>query len=93
VEESSISEVEIWIDGTKRGTATYGLPHAGAGGDFGFAWDWDTSGEADGMHTVIVKAFALNGGSRELPWVYNVEQTTLMVETKNWASVHKWVVR
>jgi len=67
VEGSQISAVEIWIDGVRRGEATYGIPDERAGGDFGFRWEWDTSQEADGRHTLIVKVFAENGGFGELP--------------------------
>jgi hypothetical protein len=93
VQDSTISEVEIWIDGEKRGSAAYGLSHQQAGGDYGFYWEWDTSNEPDGPRTLIVKAIAANGGSRELPSVRNIEQTHILVDIRNRASVHRWTVR
>lgn len=93
VEESNISEVEIWVDGQKRGTATYGLPHEGAGGNYGFVWDWDTTRERDGTYTIIVKAFAANGGHTELPSVYDITQTVQSVTIHNGSLVPKWSIR
>lgn len=63
---SSLRAVEVWIDGIFRGTATYGLPHESAGGDYGFSWEWDTTNDDDGEHRIQIRALAINGGSRLL---------------------------
>lgn len=60
-ENSHISKVEIWIDGEPRGVATYGQPREDIGGNYGFQWEWDTTREEQGMHTVQVRAVAFNG--------------------------------
>jgi hypothetical protein len=66
VENSTITQVEIWIDGELRDYATYGLPHEEAGGAYGFAWEWDTRDERDGKHTIQVRAVAEHGGATTL---------------------------
>lgn len=93
VEESTISAIEIWIDGEKRGQAAYGLPYPPANGNYGFAWEWDTTNELDGLHTIIVKAFAENGGSAELRSAYDIQQRYLVVTTDNNPPGQEWVIR
>lgn len=93
VENSAIKTVEIWINGVRRGEATYGRPNRGAGGDFGFTWEWDTTTELDGTHEVIVRAVADNGGRRDLPPRFAVEEQSLLITIRNSESVDKWSIR
>lgn len=93
VEESSISAVEIWINGSKRAEAAYGLPHSSAGGDYGFVWNWDTTQERDGTYDIIVKAFAANGGNKELPSVVDIRQTVHTVRVQNGSPFPRWSIR
>lgn len=93
VDQSKISAVEIWIDGEKRGDAVYGLPYTPENGNYGFLWEWDTRSELDGLHTIIVKVFAENGGSAELRSAYDIQQRYLVVSTENQSPGSEWVIR
>ncbi len=92
-EESEIGEVEIWINGKKRGSAVYGLPHRGAGGDYGFRWEWDTTREQEGTYQVYVRALAENNGSKQLPLAHNTREDTILVTVKNSNYISKWSIR
>ncbi len=92
-ENSDIRRVEIWINGERRGAARYGLPHAGAGGDYGLEWMWDTTDEPDGLYTLTVRAVAENGGSKALPSVRDSDQATISVIVQNRNAVPKWSIR
>jgi hypothetical protein len=93
-EGSQISDVEIWINGEKEAIAEYGLPNPGSGGDYGFAWQWDTTTIPDGRYTVVVKALAENGGGRELPAKRgSIEDTTITITVENRRFMDKWTIR
>jgi hypothetical protein len=93
VAESTIREVEIWVNGEKQGSARYGLPHRAAGGDYGFTWELDTTTLRDGVHTVVVKAIAENGGRAELPTREDVEVSRLHITVENRDLIPKWTIR
>jgi hypothetical protein len=82
VDQSSIRSIEVWIDGVKRGTATYGIARPDAGGDYGYSWEWDTTAYSNGAHTIQVKAIAAHGGSTWLPSAMS-RKTTLPVTVHN----------
>ncbi len=90
---SEIKTVEVYVNGVRRGEATYGLESRSAGGAYGFAWDWDTLQEADGRHEIVVRALAGNGGRRDLSPVTSVRETTLQVEVRNRDIVPRWHAR
>lgn len=92
---SQIERVEIWIDGTLRGQADYGLERQDAGGTYGFRWVWDTTRDRNGEHMVEVRAIAANGASATLVHGDGIPGTTLSVLVDNVRSlpVGKWVVR
>lgn len=79
---STIDRVEIWIDGIKRGNATYGIPHPDAGGDFGWYWDWDTTAYGNGSHSIQAKAVAANGKSTLVSNSHDT-QTTTQIDLQN----------
>jgi hypothetical protein len=92
-EESEISAIEIWIDGEKRGEAAHSLPHEGAGGNYGFAWEWDTTRERDGPHRLVVRAVAANGGYKELPPAEDAQAAGLRVSVRNSEYIPRWTIR
>ncbi len=67
-----------------------------------FQWEWDTTGEADDLHTVQVRAVAENGGKKLLRHGGGsgpLPSAALVVETKNLSpasllsEASKWIVR
>jgi hypothetical protein len=63
--ETAIAKVEVFVDGTKVGDATYGTPRAdvcavwpGRPGcpNVGFSYNWNTAAFADGPHVLRVMA-------------------------------------
>lgn len=85
VDGSTIAQVEIYIDGIKRGDGIYGDPRPDAGGNYGFHWDWTTTGVSDGSHEIKVKAVASNGVSSWLPYVGAGNPTSVLVKIDNFA--------
>jgi hypothetical protein len=66
-EETAISKVEVYVDGTKVGDAQYGLAHATAcsSGQYpgrpgcpnvGYSFNWNSASVANGEHTILVSA-------------------------------------
>lgn len=76
VEGSEVERIETWVDGEHRGYAEYGLYREDVGGEYGFVWEWDTSGETWGVHTLSVKAVSTNGGKTTIPLSPAAAQTT-----------------
>ena len=58
VDGSSISTIQIWVDGVHRADTTYGT----AADPNAFEWLWDTTQVSDGSHMVQVRALSANGG-------------------------------
>ena len=65
---AGISSVDVFVDGNKVGTATYGIADAGvatvfpgAPANVGFEYSLDTTKFMNGGHTIIVKATDVNG--------------------------------
>lgn len=94
-EGSTIDAIELWIDGTLRGQAKYGLPRPDVGGNCGFAWEWDTTQEHDGVHMIQVRAIASNGGHAVLLDSFGSSEQTLLVNVRSRgvSSVDKWTIR
>ncbi|NJP04313.1 MAG: M23 family metallopeptidase [Chloroflexaceae bacterium] len=91
---SQIDAVQIWVNGELRGVATYGLPYAGLDGDYGFAWEWETSDEPNGDYTIEVRAVAVNGGSTLLQSSGQERVKTIQVAVRNlFYSIDKWTIR
>ncbi|NIR96364.1 MAG: hypothetical protein GWO08_22835, partial [Gammaproteobacteria bacterium] len=80
IQDSTIDQIEIWIDGSHQGNATYGLPRPDVGGDYGYQWAWDTTTYPNGIHTIQVKAVAANGESAFLP---QNGETTIQIDVQN----------
>lgn len=95
VEGSQIEAVEVWIDGTLRGYANYGLPRDDLGGNVGYHWEWDTTSDPNGQHTIVVRAVAANGGIGTMVYGADTPLKTLTVTVDNIRTlpVGKWVVR
>jgi murein DD-endopeptidase MepM/ murein hydrolase activator NlpD len=68
VSGSTISRVEIWIDGVNRGNAIYGTYRSDPSlqANVGYYWDWNTTQVGNGAHSIQAKAFAVNGTSTTL---------------------------
>jgi hypothetical protein len=91
---SSIAQVEIWVDGTKRGEATYGETHYASGGDYGFSWEWDTGYMENGTYTLQVQAVAANGATGMLERKNSpLHELTVQVENVHELPLDKWSVR
>jgi hypothetical protein len=65
---AGISSVDVFVDGSKVGSATYGIADAGvatvfpgAPANVGFEYSLDTTKLTNGSHTIIVKATDVNG--------------------------------
>jgi hypothetical protein len=94
VENSAISHIDVLLNGEVQDiTPTYGISSTQAGGDFGFAWEWNTLDVPDGPHTLTVRAYAENGGMRNLPPLMAIEEQSLTVVVRNRALADKWTIR
>jgi hypothetical protein len=82
VNGSTIERIEVWIDGRMRGIAEYGIPHEGAQGNYGFQWEWDTTQEKAGLHTIRVRIIAVNGGSKFLQFGGELNESFLPVTVR-----------
>ncbi|NJN65541.1 MAG: M23 family metallopeptidase [Chloroflexaceae bacterium] len=97
IRKSDIDRVEIWIDGTLRQVAAYGLPpETGGGGeigqgatppddagDCGFRWSWNTRREPNGEHRLQVRAVSANGNRAILPLAHDPSATDITVDVQN----------
>ena len=65
---AGMSSVDVFVDGSKVGSATYGIADAGVATVFpgapvnvGFEYSLDTTKFTNGNHTIVVKATDVNG--------------------------------
>jgi hypothetical protein len=78
-----VSTVEIWIDGELRGTADYGMWHDDPRGSYGFLWEWDTTRERNGEHTIEVRAISSENESALMLSGGNVHEESFPVIVQN----------
>jgi hypothetical protein len=64
---STISRVEVYLDGRWQGNAQYGLYRPDAGGHYGFSWAWNTGLSGNGSHSLQLRAVAATGVASWLP--------------------------
>ena len=73
----AIEQIEVWIDGARRGLATTDM--TGARGKF--TWQWETAGERPGIHTVVVRVVLSTGQTVVLPSARYPEHAHMLVQT------------
>lgn len=69
--EEQISNIEIWIDGKKRGNAIHGISRPTTNGNYGFNWNWNTELDSEGRHVIEVKVVSKNNSEILLPSAIN----------------------
>lgn len=79
--------VEIWIDGRPRGQTEFGpLPNSDTSS---FFWEWDTTRERNGPHTVLIRKIGEDGTyDLLLKGRDNVEGGLLVSVQNPWGMVH-----
>jgi len=60
-ENSTISRIEVLVDGVKSTDSAYALLPSDAAGNVGWQWYWDTKSIVNGPHSIVVKAVAATG--------------------------------
>jgi len=62
---SGMDRVEVWLDGSYKGGATYGLSRPDQGGNVGYHWETDTTSSIDGTHTLLLRFYDRSGNHNE----------------------------
>ena len=73
----TIEQIEVWIDGARRRLATTDV----IGSHGRFTWQWDTTDERPGIHTVVVRVMLSTGQTVLLPSARYPEYTHVLVQT------------
>ena len=63
---SGMDRVEIWLDNSFKGNATYGIFRPDLGDNLGYHWETDSAQYNDGQHTLMVRFYDRAGNYKDL---------------------------